>query len=130
MTEYLDLVDYLVIAEQITGIKAEVLEMGTSIDLADSALNAPRASFGGHEFYPALSMKAAVLCWHLARNHPLPDGNKRSAWIALWEFLERNGFTLRVGVDESVDLMNAVATGEMDEETFGRWIAEHLVEAE
>jgi len=29
--------------------------------------------------------KAAVLCWRLARNHPLPDGNERDAWAKPWQ---------------------------------------------
>jgi prophage maintenance system killer protein len=28
---------------------------------------------------------------HLAKNHPLPDGNKRAAYLAMIEFLARNG---------------------------------------
>jgi alkylation response protein AidB-like acyl-CoA dehydrogenase len=35
------------------------------------------------EFYPDFVDKAAVLLVRLARNHPLPDGNKRVAWDAL-----------------------------------------------
>ncbi len=44
------------------------------MELADSALHAPAASFGGEEFYPDLFDKAAVLTCRLAWNHPLPDG--------------------------------------------------------
>lgn len=128
MTEYLDLSDYLLIAERITGIDADVLATGTSVDLADSALNAPQATFAGYEFYPLLPMKAAVLCWHLARNHPLPDGNKRSAWISMLEFLERNGYTLRVEVDDAVALMNTVAAGVTGEETLATWVFERMHE--
>jgi hypothetical protein len=36
---------------------------------------------------------AAVLCWHLVKNHPLPEGNKRCAFLATVEFVERNGRT-------------------------------------
>ena len=39
---------------------------------------------------PDLVDKAAVLCVRLARNHPLPDGNKRVAYLAMVEFLARN----------------------------------------
>ena len=49
------------------------------IDLADSALHAPAAGFGDEDFYPDVYDKAAVLTCRLAWNHPLPDGNKRSA---------------------------------------------------
>lgn len=88
MTRYLSLAEYLWLAEQVTGVKAEVLSKVASIDLADSALHAPSASFGGQEFYPDAIDKAAVLVCRLAWNHPLPDGNKRAAWGALVLFLD------------------------------------------
>jgi death on curing protein len=87
--DYLDLVDYLLIADAVTGIPAETLAKLPRIDLADSALHAPRAEFGGVEFYPEFAVKAAVLCARLLRNHPLPDGNKRAAWVSLQEFIAR-----------------------------------------
>jgi death-on-curing protein len=37
----------------------------------------------------------AVLVVHLAKNHPLPDGNKRSAWVALRFFITINDWTWR-----------------------------------
>lgn len=76
MTEYLDLVDYMLIAEAVTGIEAAVLDKAARLELAESALGAPQASFGEVEFYPEFVTKAAVLCARLAWNHPLPDGNK------------------------------------------------------
>lgn len=79
MIDYLDLVDYLLIAEAVTGIPAGTLAKLPGIDLADSALHAPHAEFGEVEFHPDFVAKAAVLCARLLRNHPLPDGNKRAA---------------------------------------------------
>lgn len=76
MTVYLELADYLLIAEAVLGVPAELIADFNRIGLADSALAAPRAGFGGVEAYPDFETKAAVLCWHLVRNHPLPDGNK------------------------------------------------------
>lgn len=76
MTEYLDLADYLLIAEAVTGIPAETLGRLPRLDLAESALHAPQAEFGGVEFYPDFVVKAAVLCSRLLRNHPLPDGTR------------------------------------------------------
>jgi death on curing protein len=43
-----------------------VLAKGSRLDLADSALHAPSASFAGNEFYPDLIDKAAVLTCRLA----------------------------------------------------------------
>lgn len=50
--------------------------------LADSALHAPAAGFGDTEFYPEFIDRAAVLTVRLAKNHPLPDGNKASCVVA------------------------------------------------
>src|SRR3954453_11945952 len=61
------------------------------LDLAESALHAPFASFGGEPAYPELIDQAAVLIAHLAQNHPFPDGNKRAAFLLTARFLDANG---------------------------------------
>jgi death-on-curing protein len=78
LASYLDLADYLLIAEAVLCVPAETIARWPGIGLAESALHAPSAGFGGVEFYPELIDKAAVLGVRLARNHPLPDGNKPS----------------------------------------------------
>jgi death-on-curing protein len=126
--DYLDLVDYLLIAEAVTGIPAETLAKLPRIDLADSALHAPRAEFGGVEFYPEFAVKAAVLCARLLRNHPLPDGNKRTAWVSLQEFIARNGHSWSApGVDDAEAVVVAAASGEMSEEDLAAWLAPKIV---
>ncbi len=93
MIKYLGLADYLPIAEAVLDVPAEVLALSANLHLADSALNAPAASFGGHELYPSFAQKAAVLCARLCNNHTLIDGNKRVAYEALREFVARNGYS-------------------------------------
>ncbi len=83
MIEHGSLGDYRSIAEMILGVDGELLAKGAGISLADSALASPQASFGGVESYPEFEQKAAVLLEHLVKNHPLPDGNKRTAYAAL-----------------------------------------------
>jgi death on curing protein len=110
LAEYLDLADYLLIAEEVLGVPAERIAGWPGIGLAESALSAPATGFGGVEFYPDLLDKAAVLCVRLARNHPLPDGNKRVAYIALVEFLARNGVEWAPpSVDETVTMIEDIA---------------------
>jgi death on curing protein len=90
-----------------------------------SALHAPQAGFGDTEFYPDIYDKAAVLCWRLSRNHPLPDGNKRSAWMTLAMFVELNGGHSDPDppdIDESEVAMLAIAAGEIDERQFADWL--------
>lgn len=127
MTAYLDLADYLLIAEAVTGIDAAVLAKASRIDLAESALNAPRAEFDGVEFYPEFVTKAAVLCARLAWNHPLPDGNKRAAWVSLREFCARNGYRLTArSVDDAVLTVEALAAHNIDEAQLATWIEDRL----
>ena len=90
---YLDLADFLAIAELVLQEPGEDIAWVARLDLAESALHAPAASFGGVEFYPGLATKAAVLCTRIVKNHPLPDGNKRVAFICMIEFCLRNGLT-------------------------------------
>ena len=128
MTEYLDLTDYLLIAEAVTGIDAVVLAKAARLELAESALAAPQASFGEVEFYPEFVTKAAVLCARLAWNHPLPDGNKRAAWVALREFCARNGYRLKpTSVDDAVSAMEGLAAHEMDEAQLASWIKARIL---
>ena len=88
--EYLDLTDYLAIAAAVTGLDVTTIVKVTDLNLADSALHAPAAGFGDTDFYPDFVAKAAVLVVRLARNHPLPDGNKRAAWVSLRAFVDLN----------------------------------------
>ena len=128
MTQFLDLTDFLLIAEAVTGVRAELLARTSRIDLAGSALAAPQASFGGVDFYPDFVDQAAVLCAHLAWNHSLHDGNKRVAWLALREFCRRNGHDVQRTVDDAVTVMLAVATHDIDEAGLAAWIRPRLVE--
>ena len=47
-------------------------------------------SFAGQDLYPTLEEKAANLLYLVVKDHPLADGNKRSAAALFVEFLDRN----------------------------------------
>jgi death-on-curing protein len=125
VTRYITLAEYLVITELATGFAAEDLLRSGRLDLADSALHAPQAGFDDQDFYPDIYDKAAVLCWRLARNHPLSDGNKRAAWATLTLFIDLNdGHWDPEGpdVDDAERTMVAVAAGEIDEAALANWL--------
>jgi death-on-curing protein len=83
--------DYLELAAFLLGTSPDRLQGLPRIGLAESAVHAPFASFGGEAAYPDLLEQAAVLVTHLAQNHPLPDGNKRAAFLLTARFLQANG---------------------------------------
>jgi death-on-curing protein len=125
--EYLELVDYLAIAVEVTGLSVETITQVAKLDLADSALHAPAAGFGDTEFYPDFD-KAAVLIVRLAKNHPLPDGNKRAAWVSLRVFIEINGWrwVSTPSIDEAENAVVAIAAGEWDEARAATWLGGHI----
>ena len=125
---YLTTAEALAIAEEVTGLDARTLLRVSRIGLLESALHAPQAGFGDVEFYPEFVDKAAVLVVHIARNHPLPDGNKRLAWVALTMFCAVNAHQLVVATDDAVELMLAIASGEKTEDDVAAWLA-HRIEA-
>ncbi len=42
---------------------------------------------------------AAAYCYHIAKNHPFVDGNKRAALLTSLTFLKENGFSINQEVD-------------------------------
>jgi death-on-curing protein len=126
--QYLGLDDWLVIACAVLGIEPGVLAKVAQLVVADSALNAPAAAFGGQEFYPEFATKAGLLGYRLARHHALPDGNKRTAFLSMVEFVERNGRKWKMpDEDRAVEMMIGAAAGTVSEHDFINWAAGNIV---
>jgi death on curing protein len=123
--EYLDLADYLLIAEAALDVPVGQLTYAADLRLADSALAAPRnaAAYADAD----LAEQAAVLCSHVARNHALPDGNKRVGYVAMREFIERNGAAWTPpGAAATVAMIEAVAAGTVPDKTFATWVRDNI----
>ncbi len=59
--------------------------------LLQSALAQPEATFDGRLVHPDVWSAATAYGYHLCRNHPFLDGNKRIAAVAMGTFLAING---------------------------------------
>jgi death-on-curing protein len=118
----IDLADFLLAAEAVLGIDTTRLARVTKIPLAESALAAPFATFGGRDFYEQPVHRAAVLASRIIRNHPLPDGNKRVALILMDLYLEENGYKLTASPQEIDQMFRAVAAREHSEDYFMDWL--------
>ena len=111
MIDYLTLDDVLAAAEAHLGDPAEVGDYG----LIESAVARPQATVFGEDAYPTIHEKAAALLQSLAANHPLLDGNERTAFVAAALFYGLNGHNVPGSAeDELFDLVIAVATGGLD----------------
>ena len=93
--------------------------------LLSSALAMPQATFGGEWLHPTLPEMAAAYLFHIVRNHPFVDGNKRAGLIAAIAFLGLNDQELVADPDELVELVVAVAAGEADKSQIAVFLKEH-----
>ena len=82
--------------------------------LLQSAIAMPQARFGGEWLHPTLHEMAAAYLFHIVRNHPFVDGNKRTGLICAIAFLGLNEAQLLADPDELVDLVLGVAEGGTD----------------
>ena len=126
---YINLDEWVEIAVQTLGLDETIIRQIADLSLADSALHSPVAGFGDTDFYPDLTVKAAVLGWHLAKNHALPDGNKRTAFTTMIVFLRRNHATWTTpNTADAIAVMLAVAASEMNLEDFTIWVTAHTTQ--
>ena len=69
---------------------------------------------------------AAAYASGIARNHPFVDGNKRTAWVVARLFLADNDLTLKVERQEAIDVMLALAAGQLPEAELAAWFRERI----
>ena len=65
---------------------------------------------------------AAAYGFGIAKNHGYNDGNKRTAFQAMFTFLGLNGVHLAAPETEAVSVMLAVADGSMTEGALADWL--------
>lgn len=118
------------------GADLETVTHIVSRSLAESALAAPAAGYGDHEQYPDFALKAAVLLQRLVSNHPLPDGNKRTALLCtiLLANVNHLEWTPPLADDpdgaESAEIVEAAAAGGVPLAALAAWIDDRLSIAE
>jgi death-on-curing protein len=87
--------------EEVLNIHAQLIEAhGGSHGIRDtgaliSAIEMPKSGFADEYFHKSLFDKAAAYLFHIAKNHPFIDGNKRIAFACTDIFLLLNGYKLK-----------------------------------
>jgi len=103
--------------ENVLSIHARMIkEFGGMPGVADqgmleSATAMPRAGIAGKFLHESLPAMAAAYLFHICKNHPFFDGNKRVAVVAAEVFLNINGMRLNVSNEELKELCLGVAAG-------------------
>ena len=83
------------------------------LDLLKSAVAMPQATFDGEFLHTDIFEMAATYLFHIVRNHPFLDGNKRVGAVACLVFLELNGYAFTASEKELPEIVFALARGEM-----------------
>jgi death-on-curing protein len=81
-----------------------------------SAVEQPKATFGGEDLYPDVFSKAAAYAYFIAENQVFVDGNKRTGLVAALTFLRVNGVKVPENEYKLYEAMIAIAKKEMSKE--------------
>lgn len=73
----------------------------------------PGATFAGEFLHTDVVEMTAAYLFHLVKNHPFLDGNKRVGAVAVLVFLALNGHDFRAPEDDLAETVLAVARGEI-----------------
>ncbi|MBO6792920.1 MAG: type II toxin-antitoxin system death-on-curing family toxin [Balneolaceae bacterium] len=82
--------------------------------LLESALALPQQSFGGEFVHKTIFEMAAAYGFHLCKNHPFIDGNKRTALVAMFTFLHVNGWRINAEKKLLYSVIIDLASGKLD----------------
>lgn len=93
--------------------------------LLDSALDRARNRWG-YDDNADMADLAAAYGVGIAKNHAFVDGNKRTAFQAMYVFLGLNGHRITAPQTDVVTLMVDVATGRTDEVSLAAWLRSHV----
>ncbi len=82
------------------------------INLLESALATPAATFENTLLHTDINEMAAAYLFHIVRNHPFIDGNKRVGIVSAFVFLALNGYEFVAPAGDIYDFVMALAQGE------------------
>lgn len=94
--------------------------------LLESAVAMPTAQFGGEYLHEGLPAMAAAYLFHLCKNHPFVDGNKRVAVTVAEVFVEINGCRLAATDTQLEELTLAIADSSISKDEATRFFVRHV----
>jgi len=89
--------------------------------MLESALARPRNIWVYAESQPSLAVLAAAYAFGISSNHPFVDGNKRTALLVSFAFLDVNGSEVTASQEDAFLTILGLAAGEITEEQLAEW---------
>jgi len=111
-------------AEQITayGGSDGIRDVG----LLESALAQPAVMFGGQYLHVDVFEMAAAYLFHIVKNHPFLDGNKRVGLEAALLFLEINGLSIETTDEALVKIVLQTVEGQITKQQIAELFRAHV----
>ncbi len=75
---------------------------------------------------PSLCELAAAYGFAITKNHPFIDGNKRTAFMAMYVFLGLNNYELDAPQSEVVLIMEKLAESQESQESLSIWLEKYI----
>ena len=117
--------------DEVYTIHEEIIEKAGTIasvrdfSLLHSAVERPKATYGGKDLYPTIFIKAAALLHTLCMNHAFTDGDKRTSWASAHKFLWINQYHLKATRAEAVSFMLSVDNDKLPLNEISAWLRKH-----
>ncbi|MCE5328240.1 MAG: type II toxin-antitoxin system death-on-curing family toxin [Planctomycetaceae bacterium] len=90
--------------------------------LLESAVAQAQATFEGKRLHKNVFMMAAAYLFHIVRNHPFVDGNKRTGAVAALAFLDINGIEVIAPKGELYEITLAAANGKASKDAIAGFL--------
>jgi death on curing protein len=97
------------------------------ITLLQSAIAMPAAGFGEQYLHADLFEMAAAYLFHIVKDHPFVDGNKRVGIASALVFLELNGVGMKATNDALVEMVLAVVEHKMAKAGIAEFFRAHAM---
>jgi len=112
---------FLAIQEIIQIHRVQIIAFGgmhgiRDLTLLESAIYMPQAQFEGQMLHKNIFEQAAAYMYHITKNHPFFDGNKRTGAITSLVFLSSNGFEPILSNEDLFLISMQVAKSEISKE--------------
>lgn len=99
------------------GGRQGVRDMG----LLRSAAAMPISGSGAEYHHKNIFEQAAAHLFHIVKNHPFVDGNKRAGAVAAYAFLSLNKISLEADENEFEEMVLSVAEGNADKKAIAEF---------
>ncbi|WP_018249546.1 type II toxin-antitoxin system death-on-curing family toxin [Orenia marismortui] len=93
--------------------------------LLDSAIQQPKSTFEGEYLHNSIFKMASAYGFHLCKNHPFVDGNKRIALVAMDTFLQNNGYEITASEKETYTIMIKLSSEGLSKDELTNWLKQN-----